>query len=84
MKSHGCTLIHTAVSSNRIDIIKLLLKYGTDLNIQANEVDIEAVTDKKETPLILAAKKGFSEIGRLLIKSGAKVYVFDHTGYTPL
>ena len=84
LKSYGWALIHTAVTSNRIDIVKLLLKYGTDLNIPANEVDIEAVTDKKETPLILAAKKGFSEIGRLLIKHGAKVYVFDHGGYTPL
>ena len=33
---------------------------------------------------LIFGKNGFSEIGKLLINRGAKVYVFDYRGFTPV
>ena len=59
----------------RLEIVQILLK---------NYAHIEEPTSLDETPLLLAAKNGFYEIGRLLLIHGASVNVKDYKELTPL
>ena len=70
-KSNGWTLIHTAVSNNQLEAVKLLIKYGANLNVHAKDAFREM--DTFETPLHLATFNGNDEITKLLIKHGANV-----------
>jgi ankyrin repeat protein len=64
-----------AVSSGDIKKVVELLSSGADVN----------VTNKNnETPLHLAAWKGYAEIASLLLKHGANVNAQENTGLRPL
>ena len=71
-----------ASKKNRIDIIKLLLKYNIDINMKMNEHNYEKDNDK--TPLIIASKNGFFEICKLLIDNNADVNIKDFNSKTAL
>ena len=72
-KKQNCS--YEVLEKVRIKMVQLLLK---------NDAKIEEVTDLKQTPLLLAAKNGFFEIGKFLIQHGANVNVKDHQEFTPL
>ncbi|KAJ6231276.1 myotrophin [Anaeramoeba flamelloides] len=75
-KHSGYAALHYAVAYNKLDILKeLLLHKGIDLDI---------LSDKKETPLLIAAKTGNFEISKLLINSGANLNLQDKRGFSPL
>jgi ankyrin repeat protein len=67
--------IHSAVRSNRLDLVDEFLNRNADANV---------VDAQQRTPLFIAAEKGFWEILELLIKYGAKADVQDVDGNTPL
>jgi ankyrin repeat protein len=72
----GDALLTYYTEFNSIDIIKYLLKHNAKLNIRNGE---------DETALMIAAKKGFDKICKLLISNGAALNVRDeYTGTTPL
>jgi ankyrin repeat protein len=68
------TPLHWAAKNGDLDLVKLLLEIGVNLN---------AISTSKNAPLHLAAEHGHTEVARLLVDSGAdatsKGYVSRHS-----
>jgi len=62
------------LKESRSNIIKLLLRYNSDIN---------AIDKNGDTPLHLAAYMGADDIVDLLIKSGADLNIINNSGKTP-
>lgn len=68
--------LHLAINNGAdIEIVKLLLKKGADVNSEDED---------GELPLILAIEKKNVELALLILDSGADLYVKDMGGSTPL
>ena len=76
-KSNGLALIHTAVSKNQLEVVKMLTEKGANLNLQAKGFGLQ------ESPLHLATYKGNNDIVNLLLQNGADPDV-SVNGVTPL
>ena len=76
-KSNGLALIHTAVSKNQFEVVKMLTEKGANLNLQAKGFGLQ------ESPLHLATYKGNDEIATFLLENGANADV-SVNGVTPL
>ncbi|MDB6095748.1 MAG: ankyrin [Francisellaceae bacterium] len=74
--TRGITPLLCAIEINNLAITKLLLNKGALPN-QFNK-------NQTESPLSLAARKGFMDIVRLLIEQGANLNLGDSKGFTPL
>lgn len=72
----GMTALNAAAGDGNIEIVKLLLDNGADIN----GVDLMLGW----TPLMSAANDGHNEIVKLLIKRGADIDIQDTGGYTAL
>lgn len=73
--SYGQSLVMTAASNHRTEIMKQLIAAGADVNA-ANQYRI--------TPLAVAAEQGHLDIVNLLVAAGAKVNARDTSGGTAL
>lgn len=62
------TALHWAIAGNQLEIVKLLVKEGADL--EANSTHFSKI---KHTPLFFAAREGNIEIFKYLIDSGASL-----------
>lgn len=71
----GWSALHFAADHNLIDIAKLLISNGADINAQDH---------KLQTPLYKAIWNPHVEMIKLLIDLGADLEVVDHMGRTPL
>lgn len=71
--NRGMTVLSTAAWYNNTSVVQFLVDRGADLD--RPEYD-------GETPLISAARKGSTEAGRVLIKSGANPYATNSNGLT--
>jgi ankyrin repeat protein len=71
----GTTALMSAVGGNHIEIVKLLLSSGADVN---------ASTPSGTTALLLAAPKGNAALVKLLLDHGAQVNARNERGFTPL
>eukprot|EP00177_Eucheuma_denticulatum_P002987 GFKZ01005374.1.p1 GENE.GFKZ01005374.1~~GFKZ01005374.1.p1 ORF type:complete len:2130 (-),score=277.76 GFKZ01005374.1:64-6453(-) len=72
----GVTALHLAASGGgHIAICKLLISHKAPVN---------ARSAKKQTPLFLAAQKGFVKVVQLLLEHGAEANIEDETKHTPL
>ncbi len=71
--------LHVASENNNVSIVKLLIKYGADVNIYANTLYLN-------TPLHIAALNDSSEVVTILLENGANINIYnDYTiGKTPL
>ena len=67
-KSNGFTSLHYASSSGSVDVVKLLLDKGADIN---------ALDNKGTTSLMLAVKNNSLPIAELLLERGADVNLRD-------
>lgn len=66
--------LHSAVAGRRLDLVKLLLKRGADVNGSAQGL----------TPLHLAAHAGHEPLTAMLLAFGADTRAKDASGNTPL
>ena len=73
----GFTPFHHAAKENNIDLIKLLVANGCDVNV----VDAD---EKQQTPLHKAAMFGHVESIKLLLENNADANQCDNDGNTPL
>ncbi len=64
-----------AMDTNKIDLVRLLIKSGADVNVQGFE---------RQSPLHVAAMKGNEELIDLLVTNKANLYIKDEDGETPL
>ena len=71
----GKTALHEASSNGHIDVAKLLLDKGADVN---------AVSEEGKTALMFASSNGYNEIIKLLLGMGADVNLKDSSGNTAL
>ena len=72
----GNTLLHLSCKRQDVNTIKLLIEMGASIN---------AVNDRNETSIIIAAKHGFNRtLLKTLIKAGADCSVKDVDGHTAL
>ena len=69
---HNITPLHNAMSP---ELAQLLIDSGAD---------IEATTDKLETPLHFAIERENLEVAEVLIRTSANVHARNHAGQTPL
>lgn len=74
--ARGVPILQSAVASGNVDMVKILLVRGADVNIKGEENGL--------TPLHAAAFDGQLEIARLLIEHGADVNAKMKNGDTPL
>jgi ankyrin repeat protein len=80
-KEDGRTPLFLAAMRGDVDEIKLLYKFGADVN---QRVQGYYSWDHGKSPLYSAAEKGMMHAVRLLLKYGAIVDLPDHEGRTPL
>ncbi|XP_059151289.1 putative ankyrin repeat protein RF_0381 [Physella acuta] len=71
----GMTALHYAVRKNNMEVVKLLLHYGIEVNI---------ISQRRETPLFIAVTNKNFEMAELLVTSGADVNIKGLDGNTPL
>jgi ankyrin repeat protein len=72
---YSWTFLFTAVQRGNLEIVKILVENGANVNI----------TDyNRNTPAILAAKYGFLDILKYLVEKGADINMMDYDGITPL
>uniref|UniRef100_A0A670Y7B1 Protein phosphatase 1 regulatory subunit 27 n=2 Tax=Pseudonaja textilis TaxID=8673 RepID=A0A670Y7B1_PSETE len=70
----GMAAIHEAVLAGNLDCVKLLIKYGADINQK---------DDEGWTPLHMACSDGYADIARYLISLGAQSDATNNEGDKP-
>ncbi|CUM65677.1 uncharacterized protein PRCAT00003325001 [Priceomyces carsonii] len=74
----GFTCLHEAALQGHTDVVRLLIKYGANVNAQADEAG------DLETPLIDASENKHLETVKLLLENGANPNIFNLDGLTAL
>ena len=69
-------LISTSIEGGHADIVKVLIEYGLDPNIEINRFG--------ETPLMRAICENQKPIIQVLLSHGADADLADESGFTPL
>ena len=75
VEEERATALMLALASENIEIVKILLQYNPDLEIQ---------TTNGETALHLAVELGDLEIVEMLVRKGANIYTTNKDGISPL
>ncbi|KAH9955976.1 ankyrin repeat-containing domain protein [Lactifluus volemus] len=72
--NNGWTPLHRASLSGHLEVVRLLLDHGADVN---------ATKQDHRRSLHLASSSGYPEIVKLLLERGADIHVLDDDGRTP-
>jgi hypothetical protein len=72
---HMSTALHLASREGHVDVVRVLLGRGADVNVQNKD---------KSTPLHLASGVGRGEVVRVLLEHGADSDVEDRNNFTPI
>lgn len=73
---HHASLIATSIEGGYLEIVKILISHGLDVNAPINRFG--------ETPLLRALCEKHNEIVALLLSSGADPNLADQIGFSPL
>lgn len=95
-----CTPLMEAASAGHVDIVRLLIAHGADVNAQSTSGRIECVYTELtsppyrskliprrclgNTPLMYGCAGGHEEVVRVLLEAGANVEDHNENGHTPL
>lgn len=84
----GRTPLHYAALQGNVEIAKILLENGADVNVADKDTDPETALafrgNEGKAPLHYAVENGHVEVARLLLQKGANVNLKDEDGCTPL
>ncbi|CAG8830153.1 22074_t:CDS:2, partial [Racocetra persica] len=69
----GLSLLHWACDRGHLDVVKLLVEKGADINL---------LTTGNETPLHYACISEHLDCARYLYKNGANIIIKDEDGFT--
>jgi len=72
----GSCILHVAAACAHVEVTKLLLENGADINLPNSK--------NARTALHYACKKGSLEMVEFLVDNGADVHCVDINGQTPL
>ena len=75
-KFEGKTLLRSCCIKNHIDLVKILIENGADINLESGSFNT--------TPLMYSASNGFIEITEFLIDNGADLELKDKDSDTAL
>lgn len=88
---YGSTPLHYAARSGHLDVVKILINAGADVNKKAMKkfvrlygIDTQKITGTKETPLHNACSLGHLEVVKYLLSCGARLDLVDHYGRLPI
>uniref|UniRef100_T1IU24 Uncharacterized protein n=1 Tax=Strigamia maritima TaxID=126957 RepID=T1IU24_STRMM len=70
-----CTPLMEASSCGHVDIVRLLIAHGADVNAQSSSGN---------TPLMYACAAGYEEVVKVLLEAGSNVEDHNENGHTPL
>ncbi|XP_044743261.1 ankyrin repeat and KH domain-containing protein 1 isoform X4 [Chrysoperla carnea] len=70
-----CTPLMEAASAGHVDIVRLLIAHGADVNAQSSSGN---------TPLMYGCAGGHEEVVRVLLEAGSNVEDHNENGHTPL
>ena len=74
-RGQGAIALSAAVAQNHVEVVRLLLDRGADVNVANND---------GETPLHCASRLSYTDMVMLLLAEGADVNVANNDGSTPL
>jgi hypothetical protein len=84
--SHGETALHLAARFGHLDVVKMLLAHGADINVQSNSRSESNMSNADFnvgwTPLHEAAEQGELEAVRMLLLHKAKAHLTTKNGKT--
>lgn len=82
----GWTPIMWAAHLGQCEVVRKLLKFGSDLTVRAPSMACKAGSGKPMhwTPLLLASRLGYADIAGYMLDFGADVNAATEKGWTPL
>jgi ankyrin repeat protein len=81
---NGYTSLHIASGLGYVEIAKILIEYGADVDIQVDPGTAPDYRDRNCTSLHLASAHGHVEIVKLLLYNKVNVNIENFDGWTPL
>lgn len=84
MSSDGATPLFWATRCNNVEVAKVLVDGGANVNQEAEVLSRELYSSRTATPLFWAAKYNSAEVAKILIDGGAVVDDYDRNCRTPL
>ena len=80
-----CNILHYACYNNQLSVIQYILSYINNNNNSLSSITFDTHDKNGNTPLHIAASRGYSECIRVLILMGSsKIDAFDNLNRTPL
>ena len=79
----GGAALHRIAWSGHVELAKLLLAHGAEVDVRTNRSQRRSSPPHNETPLHIAVGKGHAEMVALLVKHGANKNAQNNRGQTP-
>jgi len=81
---NGYAALHCAVLEGHVDVVKLLVDHGANVNAETRDFAVEGRQVKPFTPLQMAITQGSPDVSVALVEGGADVNTVDEDGNSPL